>query len=229
MMICLAESEDNHTTQNVSYMKTTQRFILFLFLSLWSLSLIAQKTTILYSADDDGKIYTSIAEALQSEKPVYRLKIKKLENRDSLPEELFQLTELRELTVKGCKLFLLNQNIGKLTKLQYLNLDHNKLLRLPETLGNLTDLRTLVISRNIVETLPESIGNLHQLSTIDAWGNPLFVLPHSITNISKTLKVLDLRQIPLTKWEYEDMEVLLPNTDIKFTDICECENRRDHD
>lgn len=229
MMICLAESEDNHTTQNVSYMKTTQRFILFLFLSLWSLSLIAQKTTILYSADDDGKIYTSIAEALQSEKPVYRLKITKLAKKDSLPEELFQLTELRELTVKGCKLFLLNQNIGKLTKLQYLNLDHNKLLRLPETLGNLTDLRTLVISRNIVETLPESIGNLHQLSTIDAWGNPLFVLPHSITNISKTLKVLDLRQIPLTKWEYEDMEVLLPDTDIKFTDICECENRRDHD
>lgn len=229
MMICLAESEDNHTTQNVSYMKTTQRFILFLFLSLWSLSLIAQKTTILYSADDDGKIYTSIAEALQSEKPVYRLKITKLAKKDSLPEELFQLTELRELTVKGCKLFLLNQNIGKLTKLQYLNLDHNKLLRLPETLGNLTDLRTLVISRNIVETLPESIGNLHQLSTIDAWGNPLFVLPHSITNISKTLKVLDLRQIPLTKWEYEAMEVLLPDTDIKFTDICECENRRDHD
>lgn len=229
MMICLAESEDNHTTQNVSYMKTTQRFILFLFLSLWSLSLIAQKTTILYSADDDGKIYTSIAEALQSDKPVYRLKITKLAKKDSLPEELFQLTELRELTVKGCKLFLLNQNIGKLTKLQYLNLDHNKLLRLPETLGNLTDLRTLVISRNIVETLPESIGNLHQLSTIDAWGNPLFVLPHSITNISKTLQVLDLRQIPLTKWEYEDMEVLLPNTDIKFTDICECENRRDHD
>jgi internalin A len=167
--------------------------------------------------------------ALQSEKPVYRLKIKKLENRDSLPEELFQLTELRELTVKGCKLCLLNQNIGKLTKLQYLNLDHNKLLRLPETIGNLTDLRTLVISRNMIETLPESIGNLHQLATIDAWGNPLFVLPHSITNISKTLKVLDLRQIPLTKWEYEAMEILLPETDIQFTDICECENRRDHD
>ena len=200
-----------------------------LILSVFISTVFAQKTTILYSTDDDGKVYTSIAEALQSNKPVYRLKITKLSNKDSLPEELFQLTELRELTVKGCKLCLLNQNIGKLTKLQYLNLDHNKLLRLPETLGNLTDLRTLVISRNIVETLPESIGNLHQLSTIDAWGNPLFVLPHSITNISKTLKVLDLRQIPLTKWEYEAMEALLPETDIKFTDICECENRRDHD
>lgn len=199
--------------------------IIFVFLS----SIFAQKTTLLYAPDDDGKVYTSIEEALQSEKPVYRLKITKLSNRDSLPEELFQLTELRELTVKGCKLCRLNQDIGKLTNLQYLNLDHNKLLRLPETIGKLTDLRTLVISRNILEELPESIGNLHRLATIDAWGNPLYVLPQSIANISRTLKVLDLRQIPLTKWEYEAMEVLLPNTDIKFTDICECENRRDHD
>ncbi len=206
-----------------------KRYI-FLFLSIFlATTLFAQKPIIRYAPDDDGTIYTSVEAALKADKPVYRLKITKLAKKDSLPEELFQLTELRELTVKGCKLFLLNQNIGKLTKLQYLNLDHNKLLRLPETLGNLTDLRTLVISRNIVETLPESIGNLHQLSTIDAWGNPLFVLPHSISNISKTLKVLDLRQIPLTKWEYEAMEVLLPQTDIKFTDICECENRRDHD
>ena len=196
---------------------------------LFFISVSAQKTAILYAADDDGKVYTSINEALQSEKPVYRLKITKLANKDSLPEELFRLTELRELTVKGCKLNLLNQNIGKLIHLQYLNVDHNKLLRLPETLGNLTDLRTLVISRNMIEILPESIGNLHQLVTIDAWGNPLFVLPHSINNISKALQILDLRQIPLTKWEYEAMEQLLPNTDIKFTDICECENRRDHD
>ena len=206
-----------------------KRYI-FLFLSIFlATNLFAQKTTILYAPDDDGTVYTSIDAATKAEKPVYRLKITKLANKDSLPEELFQLTELRELTVKGCKLCRLNQNIGKLTKLQYLNLDHNKLLRLPETIGFLTDLRTLVISRNILEELPESIGNLHQLTTIDAWGNPLYVLPNSISNINKTLKVLDLRQIPLTRWEYEAMEQLLPETDIQFTDICECENRRDHD
>jgi Leucine-rich repeat (LRR) protein len=201
----------------------------FALIIIWFSSLSAQKTTILYAPDDDGKVYTSLSEALQSDRPVYRLKITKLASKDSLPEELFQLTELRELTVKGCKLCRLNQSIGKLTHLQYLNLDHNKILRLPETLGDLADLRTLVISRNILEELPESIGNLHQLTIIDAWGNPLYALPHSISNISKTLQVLDLRQIPLTKWEYEAMEQLLPNTDIKFTDICECENRRDHD
>lgn len=204
-------------------------FTIILLIALLCPRTFAQKTTILYAPDDDGKVYTSLNEALQSDKPVYRLKITKLANKDSLPEELFQLTELRELTVKGCKLNRLNQSIGKLIHLQYLNLDHNKILRLPETLGNLTDLRTLVISRNILEELPESIGNLHQLATIDAWGNPMYVLPHSIANISKSLRILDLRQIPLTKWEYEAMEQLLPNTDIKFTDICECENRRDHD
>jgi hypothetical protein len=201
---------------------------LILILSVFIATVLGQKTNILYAADDDGKVYTSIAEALQSEKPVYRLKITKLANRDSLPEELFQLTELRELTVKGRKLCRLNQNIDKLVHLQYLNLDHNLLLRLPETIGNLTDLRTLVVSRNILEELPESIGNLHQLATIDAWGNPLYALPHSINNISKTLKTLDLRQIPLSRKEYDAMEQLLPETDILFTDICECENRRDH-
>lgn len=201
---------------------------LILILSVFITTVLGQKTNILYAADDDGKVYTSIAEALQSEKPVYRLKITKLANRDSLPEELFQLTELRELTVKGRKLCRLNQNIDKLVHLQYLNLDHNQLLRLPETLGNLADLRTLVVSRNILEELPESIGNLHQLATIDAWGNPLYALPHSINNISKTLKTLDLRQIPLSRKEYDAMEQLLPETDILFTDICECENRRDH-
>ena len=207
-------------------MKKGTFFFLYMFLAA---TLFAQKTTILYAPDDDGMVYTSLETALNADKPVYRLKINKLANKDSLPEELFRLTELRELTVKGCKLCRLNQDIGKLTKLQYLNLDHNKLLRLPETFGLLTDLRTLVISRNILEELPESIGNLHQLVTIDAWGNPLYVLPHSISDISNTLEVLDLRQIPLTKWEYEAMEQLLPKTDIQFTNICECENRRDHD
>ena len=177
------------------------------FLITTSLSILyAQKTVVRYAPDDDGTVYTSVEAALKAEKAVYRLKLTKLANRDSLPEELFQLTELRELTVKGCRLCRLNQNIGKLTKLQYLNLDHNKLLR-----------------------LPESIGSLRQLATIDAWGNPLYVLPNSIGELRKTLRVLDLRQIPLTKWEYEAMEQLLPETDILFTDICECENRRDHD
>lgn len=188
----------------------------------------AQKTITPYSPDDNGKTYTSLTEALQEPENVYRLKLTKLANRDSLPEELFQLTELRELTIKGCRLCVLNQNLDKLTKLESLNLDKNKLLRLPESIGNLKNLKYLCISRNIIETLPNSISNLKQLAYIDAWDNPLYVLPETIKSLQKSLQTLDLRQIPLTKTEYEAMQKLLPDTEILFTDICECENRRDH-
>lgn len=190
---------------------------------------IAQKTPIVYyDSLDNGKTYTSLQEALMEPEKVYRLKLTKLANRDSLPEELFNLTELRELTVKGCRLCVLNQNICKLSKLEILNLDRNKLLRLPESIGKLTNLKFLCISRNILETLPNSISNLTQLVCIDAWDNPLYILPESIISLQNSLKTLDLRQIPLTKSEYNAMQELLPNTEILFTDICECENRRDH-
>jgi len=205
-----------------------KQIIILIHITLIVTSLLAQKQATLYTPDDNGKTYTSLAEALQEPEKVYRLKLTKLANRDSLPEELFLLTELRELTVKGCRLCVLNQNIDKLTKLESLNLDKNKLLRLPESIGNLKNLKYLCISRNIIETLPNSISNLSRLTYIDAWDNPLYILPESIKSLQKTLQILDLRQIPLTKSEYKAMQELLPDTEILFTDICECENRRDH-
>lgn len=186
------------------------------------------KVSILYSDKDDGRTYTSLEEALLHPTEVYRLKITKLSERDSLPEALFQLTELRELTVKGCRLCVLNTQISELTQLQYLNLDRNKLVRLPESIGKLTQLKTLVISRNLIETLPNAVAHMKELVAIDAWDNPLYVLPESISKIQNSLKTLDLRQIPLSKNEYLEMTKLLPNTNILFTDICECENRREH-
>ncbi len=190
---------------------------------------MAQKTPLAYyDSLDNGKTYTSLQEALKEPQNVYRLKLTKLDNRDSLPEELFSLTELRELTVKGCKLCVLNQNINKLAKLESLNLDKNKLVRLPETIGNLQKLKFLCVSRNLMETFPESISKMTGLTYIDAWDNPLYILPESIKSLQKTLKTLDLRQIPLTKSEFKAMQELLPFTEILFTDICECENRRDH-
>lgn len=201
---------------------------ILIFLTFCTITM-AQKTPIVYyDSVDNGRTYTSLQEALKEPQKVYRLKLTKLDNRDSLPEELFTLTELRELTVKGCKLCVLNQNIEKLTKLESLNLDKNKLVRLPESIGNLQKMKFLCISRNLMETLPESISKMNELTYIDAWDNPLYILPESIKSLQKTLKTLDLRQIPLTKSEFKAMQELLPFTEILFTDICECENRRDH-
>lgn len=169
-------------------------------------------------------VYTSLEEALQNPEKVYRLKLKI--KADSLPEEVFQLTNLQELTAARCKMNVLNQNIGKLTHLEYLNVMGNHLVRLPETLGNLVNLKTLVICRNLIEALPESIGNLKKLTYIDAWENPLYDFPESITELKNTLKTIDLRQIDLHNDELDRMEEQLPYTDIKYTSTCDCHDNR---
>lgn len=211
------------------FMKRSLLSVILLFCFCLSPTSAQRTPQMLYGPQDNGKTYTSLEEALSEPQQVYRLKLTRLPERDSLPETLFQLTELRELTVKGCRLCVLNRNIDKLSRLEFLNLDKNKLLRLPETLGRLKRLRNLIVSRNLLETLPDSIAAMESLEYVDVWGNPLYVLPESIAVLKHTLKVLDLRQIPLTKSEYDAMENLLPYTEILFTDICECENRRDHE
>ncbi|MBO4645512.1 MAG: leucine-rich repeat domain-containing protein [Bacteroidales bacterium] len=170
------------------------------------------------------RVFTSLEEALAVPGEVYRLKLKI--KSDSLPEEIFQLYNLQELTAARCKLNVLNQRIGTLSNLTYLNLSGNHLVRLPASIGQLTHLRTLIISRNLIEELPETISHLHQLTYIDAWENPLYTLPESISELENTLKTIDLRQIDLRDWELEKMEQLLPNTKIEVTSTCDCHSTR---
>lgn len=78
----------------------------------------------------------------------------------------------------------------------------------------------------MIEYLPETMGNLKNLESIDAWDNRLYVLPQSMAELSETLKVIDLRQIPLRAEELEYMEMLLPKTKIYYTALCECKDIR---
>ncbi len=174
---------------------------------------------------DQYPIYTSLEEALQNPTEVYRFKWKgKI---DSLPENFFLLTNLQELNLSKCRLLSVNQQIGELKKLQYLNVARNRLVSLPETIGQLTHLKYLIINRNMIGCLPESIGALHELIYIDAWDNPMYELPESIVNLQNTLKTIDLRQIALHNDELDKMEKMLPNTDIKITSTCDCNDGRD--
>lgn len=185
-------------------------------------SLYAQKQRYGYAQDDEGIVYKSIEEALLHADKAYRLKLVNKRRMDSLPEKIFQLKNLRELTVKGCKLEVLNQRICELDKLIYLNVSSNRLVRLPESIGDMKELKGLVISRNKIYELPESIGRMNKLEIIDAWDNPLYVLPASITQLAETLKIFDLRQVAIRSSELDQMEKLLPNTNILTTSFCDC-------
>ena len=195
---------------------------LLVFLCGFCLNLNAQKVKYGYSQDDDGTVYKSIEEALLNVDKAYRLKLVNKRRMDSLPEKIFLLKNLRELTVKGCKLEVLNQRISELDKLIYLNVGSNRLVRLPESIGDMKELKGLVISRNKIYELPESIGRMTKLEIIDAWDNPLYVLPASIAQLAETLKIFDLRQVAIRESELEQMEKLLPNTNILTTSFCDC-------
>lgn len=198
--------------------------ISFLLLSIGFIpdSVSAQKLRYGYDQQDDGTVYKSIDEALLHADRAFRLKLVNKHKMDSLPEKIFQLTNLRELTVKGCKLQVLNRRISEFKKLIYLNVSSNRLVRLPETIGDMQELKGLVISRNKIYELPESIGRMSKLEIIDAWDNPLYVLPASITNLAETLKIFDLRQVAIRQSELDQMEKLLPNTNILTTSFCDC-------
>lgn len=196
--------------------------LLLLFVVLVPDTASAQKVRYGYDQQDDGTVYKSIDEAMLNPDKVYRLKLVNKRRMDSLPEKIFLLTNLRELTVKGCKLQVLNRRISELKKLIYLNVSCNHLVRLPESIGNMQELKGLVISRNKIYELPESIGKMTKLEIIDAWDNPLYVLPASITNLAETLKIFDLRQVAIRQSELDQMEKLLPNTNILTTSFCDC-------
>ena len=172
-------------------------------------------------------IYTSIEAALLSPERVYRLHLKGNLKQDSLPEAIFQFVNLQELSLRRCRLQVINGNIGKLTYLQHLDLDNNRLVRLPSSICNLKELQCLVISRNLISSLPEEIGKMTKLERIDAWENPLYVLPDQISLLSETLRTIDLRQIGFRKEEIEHIETLLPKTTILYTNLCDCKNGRE--
>jgi Leucine-rich repeat (LRR) protein len=196
-----------------------------LIINLFCLFSIFGQTEVQQIKLSELPIFTSLKEALKDPEQVYKLKLKGLKL-DSLPNEIFLLTNLRELTINNCKLQILNANISQFSHLLYLNVSKNRLVRIPEQLFDLKNLKILIISRNGIDRLPENIGNATQLEMIDAWDNPLYVLPESINNLKNSLKMIDLRQIPLKATEYEVMERLLPDTKILITSFCPCQNTR---
>lgn len=214
---------DSFSSSSSSKMNMKKVLLLCFALILFGAPLQAQKNVRMgYDQQDNGVTYKSLDDALKNPEQVYRLKLVNKHRMDSLPEKLFQLTNLRELTVKGCKLNVLNQRISDLKKLVYLNVSCNHLVRLPESIGDLPSIKALVISRNNIVELPNGIGNLNTLELIDAWDNPLYVLPDSISKLAETLKIMDLRQISIKNEEFEAMQKLLPKTNIMATSYCEC-------
>ena len=81
----------------------------------------------------------------------------------SLPDEIYQLTNLTRLYLDNNKLESISEEIGKLTNLTKLYLCSNQLKSLPKSIGNLVNLKNngLWIHGNpLIKSLPDSIRKI---------------------------------------------------------------------
>ena len=115
-----------------------------------------------------------------------------------IPEEVFELTHLKVLTLSHNNISSLPEYLGYITNLTKLDLEYNQLNNLPESLVYLINLTALDLRMNQLRKLPESLGCLINLTTLRLGGNQLTELPDFLGNLTN-LTTLDLRDNQLTE------------------------------
>jgi Leucine-rich repeat (LRR) protein len=119
----------------------------------------------------------------------------KFEN--NLPDELWQLTTLKTLTIKGgTNVVSIPEDIGRLNALKSLTLQNMpKLETLPASLGQLDKLEALTLRMlDRLTALPEEIGQLNALKSLELRDMPLRALPASIGQLNQ-LEALILEKL----------------------------------
>lgn len=102
----------------------------------------------------------------------------------SLCTGMFSLTHL---TLHNNKLDSLPENIGDLQNLREIRIDHNQITRLPDSICTLQHLRLLHIDGNPITSLPEEIGKLSELLDLGIGSCSIDRLPQSFTKLSKLI------------------------------------------
>ncbi|MBW8039032.1 MAG: hypothetical protein FVQ85_03435 [Planctomycetes bacterium] len=111
-----------------------------------------------------------IKEAASDEREMLNLRHWEIE---SLPAEIGNLSNLRELLLGDNQLRALPAEIGNLAKLERLEVSRNKLTELPRELGRLANLQELYVSDNHLTRIPAELGKLKKLRSLELSGNPL--------------------------------------------------------
>lgn len=122
-------------------------------------------------------------------------------DRETLPEEIGLLKNLRVLFIGNCPVQRLPKSIFKLEKLENLGLSDTKIQTLPTDIGQLKALKYLTIHNSPILELPDSLGDLQALTQLELWKTKIKRLPNSIGNLNKLemLRVSNTNLISLPK------------------------------
>ena len=114
----------------------------------------------------------------------------------AIPQEIFQLTNLKELRIAHNQITAIQDEIANLSNLIWLYLSDNQITQIPDAIANLTNLTQLYLGDNQITQIPDAIANLTNLEILDLSDNQITQIPDAIANLTN-LEILDLIDNPL--------------------------------
>lgn len=168
---------------------------------------------------DTAYVFTSLSEALETPDEVYvlRLKVRK----GAVPNELFELKNLHQLTLKRGKIEALPDGFSRLKNLVELDLSSNSLNHIPRVLFELPQLEVLRLGKNKISQIPEEITRMQNLRVLDLWATEVARLPLFLSEMS-SLSEVDLRMIEISQDEQDYFIEQMPEVNFLFTVPCNC-------
>ena len=194
--------------------------LVMLILSCWGAEAIAQ------SVDwQAAPVYTSIESAQAAraaDQPVYRIDLTKKRLR-SLPTELTEWTELREIILDHNKLTRIDEDLSSWAFLERFSAVSNALEAFPASAMAWTGLKELDLGDNAIDSIPLDIDQLSELRALSLWSNVIAHYPASLGDLRK-LKTLDLEYNDMTLEEQELLKSWLPlSVSINLSAPCRCD------
>ncbi|CAH1251193.1 RIPK2 [Branchiostoma lanceolatum] len=139
----------------------------------------------------------------------------------SIPEEVFDITDLEVLNVSNNKLTCIPEAIGRLQKLSLLYANGNMLTSLPQAIGSLQQLTHLYIHNNQLTEVPSGVCSLSNLEVFTVSNNNLSTLPPGVEKLQKLRELYirgnQLTEVPPGVCSLPNLEVLAVSNNKLFT------------
>ena len=107
----------------------------------------------------------------------------------AIPQEIFQLTNLKELHIPYNQITVIPDAIAQLSNLTTLDINRNEITTIPDAIAQLSNLTTLVLANNKITAIPDAIAQLSNLTRLDLRYNKITAIPDEIAQLSNLTRL----------------------------------------
>jgi Leucine-rich repeat (LRR) protein len=107
-----------------------------------------------------------------------------------IPLDLIKLYQLKNIHASHCQFTEFPEVFLRMPQLERVNLNNNKIEVLPNTINVLTSLQSLLLGGNVISELPDSITHIASLVELNLTSNKLKSLPKNMLNLINLKNIL---------------------------------------